>query len=176
MARVKLLKTEETPAEIRERFRKMEESGGRVLNIFRAVAHSPQVGRNFLRLGNAILFKGTVPAPLRELAILRVGNIYQAKYEWTQHVAIARRVGVTKQQIEALPAWENSAAFNAQERAVLQYTDELTRNIRVKEDTFAGLKSFLNEEGIVELTIAIGYYGMVCRLLEGLEVELEADK
>lgn len=175
MARVKLLKTEEAAPEIREMFRKLEENGGRVLNIFRAVGNSPQVGRNFLRLGNAILFKGTVAPNLRELAILRVGDINQAKYEWTQHVRIGLRAGVRKDQIEALPHWEDSDKFNSQEQAVLRYTDELTRNIRVKDQTFAALRSFLTDEGIVELTITIGYYGLVCRLLEGLRVELETD-
>jgi 4-carboxymuconolactone decarboxylase len=173
MARVKLLKNDEAVPEIRDLFRKMEQNGGRVLNIFRAVGNSPQVGRNFLRLGNAILYKGTVAPTLRELAILRVGDINEAKYEWTQHVRIALRAGVRKEQIDALPNWENSEKFNSQERAVLQYTDELTRNIRVKDQTFADLRSFLSDEGIVELTITIGYYGMVCRLLEGLQVELE---
>jgi alkylhydroperoxidase family enzyme len=110
---------------------------------------------------------------LRELAILRVGHINQAKYEWTQHVPIALRCGVKQGQIDALPDWENSGKFNEQERAILRYTDEMTKNIRVKDDTFAAVRSSLNEEGIVELTTTIGYYGMVCRILEALQVELE---
>jgi len=174
MARVGLLNKEKAAPEIREMFRKMEENGFRVLNVYRAMAHCPQIGLYFLRLGNSILFKGTVPPSLRELAILRVGYINQANYEWTHHVPIALRVGVGKAQIDALHDWENSGVFNGQERAVLQYTDEVTRNIRVKDDTFAALRSFLTEEGIVELTTTIGYYGMVCRILEALQIELES--
>jgi alkylhydroperoxidase family enzyme len=64
----------------------MEDNGFRILNLYKVMAHCPEVGVNFLRLGNAILFKGAVPAILRELAILRVGNLYQAKYEFTQHI------------------------------------------------------------------------------------------
>ena len=174
MARVGLLNKEQAAPEIREMFEKMEKNGSRVLNVFKAMAHCPQVGYYFLRLGNSILFKGTVPPNLRELAILRVGHINQAKYEWTHHVSIALRMGVREEQIDALPDWENSGEFNEQERAVLQYTDEVTRDIRVKDDTFAAVRSFLNEEGIVELTTTIGYYGMVCRILEALQIELES--
>jgi alkylhydroperoxidase family enzyme len=174
MSRVGLLDKEQAAPEIREMFQKMEKNGSRVLNIFKAMAHCPQVGYYFLRLGNSILFKGTVPPTLRELAILRVGQIYQAKYEWTHHVAIALRMGAREEQIDALQDWENSGKFNEQERAVLRYTDEVTKNIRVKDDTFAGVRSFLNEEGIVELTTTIGYYGMVCRILEALQIELES--
>ena len=174
MARVAVLNKEQAAPEIREMFQKMEENGFRVLNVFKVMAHCSQVGLYFLRLGNSILFKGTVPPVLRELAILRVGHINRAKYEWTHHVTIALRLGVREEQIDALPDWENSGKYNEQERAVLQYTDEVTQNIRVKDDTFAAVRSFLNEEGIVELTTTIGYYGMVCRILEALQVELES--
>ena len=174
MARVRALNKEQVAPEIRKRFEKMEENGFRVLNLYKVMAHCPQAGDYFLRLGNSILFKGTVPPVLRELAILRVGHINQAKYEWTHHVPIALRVGIREEQIDALRDWKNSGAFSEQERAVLQYTDEVTRNIRVKDDTFAAVRSFLDEEGVVELTTTIGYYGMVCRILEALQVELES--
>ena len=174
MARVGLLNKEQAAPEIREIFQEMEKKESRVLNVFKVMAHCPQVGYHFLRLGNSILFKGTVPPTLRELAILRVGQINQAKYEWTHHVPVALRMGVRQEQIDALHDWENSGNFNEQERAVLRYTDEVTKNIRVKDDTFAGVRSFLNEEGIVELTTTIGYYGMVCRILEALQIEVES--
>jgi 4-carboxymuconolactone decarboxylase len=175
MARISFLSKEKTAPELREMFQKMENSGMPVLNLFKVMAHCPKVGRNFLRLGNAILFKGAVPPNLRELAILRVGNIYQATYEFTQHVPIARQTGVKQEQIDALSNWEKSGNFNEQEQAVLRYTDEVTKNIRVKDDTFAAVRNFLSEEGVVELTTAIGYYGMVCRILEALQVELESE-
>lgn len=174
MARVSFLGKEQAAPQVRERFQKMEDNGFRILNLYKVVAHCPEVGVNFLRLGNAILFKGTVPPNLRELAILRVGNIYQAKYEFTQHIPIALRTGLKQEQIDDLPNWESSGKFNQQERAVLRYTDEVTKNIRVKDDTFSAVRSFLSEEGIVELTTAIGYYGMVCRILEALQIELES--
>lgn len=174
MARVSLLNKEQAAPDIREMFQKMEDNGFRVLNLFKVMAHCPRVGRYFLRMGNSILFKGAVPPNLRELAILRVGNIYQAKYEFTQHVPIALQTGVKQEQIDALPDWEKSGKFNEQERAILRYTDEVTKNIRVRDDTFAAVRSFLSEEGIVELTTTIGYYGMVCRILEALQVELES--
>jgi alkylhydroperoxidase family enzyme len=124
-------------------------------------------------LGNAILLKGIVPPNLRELAILRVGYLNRANYEWTQHVPIALRVGVRQAQIDALPEWEQSSELNDIEKAILRYTDEETRNIRVKEETFAAVRAVLSEEGVVELTTTIGYYGMVCRILETLQIELE---
>jgi alkylhydroperoxidase family enzyme len=174
MARISFLGKGQAAPQMRERFQKMEDHGFRIVNLYKVMAHCPEVGLNFLRLGNAILFKGTIPPNLRELAILRVGNIYRAKYEFTQHIPIALRTGLRQEQIDDLPNWESSGKFSQQERAVMRYTDEVTKNIRVKDDTFAAVRSFLSEEGIVELTTAIGYYGMVCRILEALQVELES--
>jgi 4-carboxymuconolactone decarboxylase len=175
MPRVPLIQNEEADPIIRDMFVKMEKNGYRVLNLFRVLAHSPQVGRGFLRLGNAILFKGDLSPKLRELAILRVGHLTKANYEWTQHVAIARGVGVIQTQIDGIGGWVDSKAFDDRERAVLRYTDEVTLDVRASEKTFEALRKFLSEKEAVELTVVIGYYNMVSRVLESLQVELEED-
>jgi alkylhydroperoxidase family enzyme len=69
--------------------------------------------------------------------------------------------------------WAASEQFDERERAVLAYTDAVARDIRVRDEIFARLRTFLNEEEIIELTAAIGYYGMACRILVALEVDLE---
>ena len=176
MARVSILSKEQVSDELKDVFQNMERRGRQVLNIHKVMAHCPRVGREFLRLGNAILFHGSLPPKLRELAILRVGDLAEATYEWTQHVPIGLRAGLTEQQIKTLHQWKVSSLFNDQERAVLQYTDEVAQNIRVSEETFRAVRDFLTEEQVVELTTTIGYYGMVSRILEALEIELEENK
>jgi alkylhydroperoxidase family enzyme len=176
MARVSIPSKDQVTDELRDVFQSMEQRGGQVLNIFKVMAHCPKVGKEFLGLGNAILFKGSLPPKLRELAILRVGDLAEATYEWTQHVPIGLGSGLTEQQIKALHQWKDSPLFGDQERAVLQYTDEVAQNFRVSEETFKAVRDFLTEEQVVELTTTIGYYGMVSRILEALEIELEENK
>jgi 4-carboxymuconolactone decarboxylase len=176
MARVSIPSKDQISDELKDVFQRMEQRGGQVLNIHKVMAHCPNVGRAFLRLGNAILFRGSVPPKLRELAILRVGDLAEATYEWTQHVPIGLRAGLTEQQIKALHQWKDSPLFSDQERAILRYTDEVAQNIRVSEETFKAVSDFLTEEQVVELTTTIGYYEMVSRILEALEIELEENK
>ena len=57
---------------------------------------------------------------------------------------------------------------------MLQYTDEVAQNIKVTDETFAVLKQYFSDHAIVELTTTIGYYGMVCRILVGLQIDIEA--
>jgi 4-carboxymuconolactone decarboxylase len=173
MARVTLVQKDQAHPIMREVFKTTEKHGFKVLNLFKALANSPKIGRDFIRLGTAILFKGQLSPLLRELAILRVANLTDANYEWTQHVAIALSCGVSKEQIDDIPDWKNSTRFNEKERAVLLYTDEVTQNIRTLDGTFSKIKDFFNEQEVVELTVTIGYYGMVSRVLETLQIELE---
>jgi alkylhydroperoxidase family enzyme len=173
MARVPFLTAETAAPEIAEIFAKQEQRGLPVVNLYRVVGWSPALGQEFIRMGNRILFRGKLAPRLRELAILWVGHLAQAPYEFSKHAVIGRKTGISDAQLAALADWRESEAFNAQERAVLAYTDEVSRLYRAQDATFAALQGFLDSEQIVELTIAIGFYEMVCRVLEALQIELE---
>ncbi len=173
MARVSYVEKDSAPEGIREMFEKMEANGFQVLNLYKAVAHCPRIGLDFLRLGNKILFRGSLSPRLRELAILRVGALARAPYEVTKHAAIGLESGLSQAHIDAVADWRAAAVFDARERAVLAYTDEVSRHYRVADGTFAAVRDFLDEEGVVELTLVIGYYELVCRVLEALQIELE---
>jgi len=173
MARVRYLEKKDVDPAVKEIYQKVEDSGGEVINLLKALAHSPKICRDWNRLGITLLLKGKLSPKLRELAILRVGNLAKANYEWAKHVPMAFAAGANHKQIDALSGWMDSDEFNEQERAVLRYTDEVSQNIRASDDTFSGIREFLTEQEIIELTVTIGYYGMVCRTLEALQIELE---
>jgi alkylhydroperoxidase family enzyme len=173
MARVKLVEKDQADAVIKEMFQKLDDRKVPVLNLFKAVGNCPKIGRNFVRLGNSILSPDLLDPKLREMAILRVGNLLRSEYEFTKHVTIGLEVGVTNDQIDELTNWTSSKKFTDIERAVLQYTDEVTLDVKVSDGTFANLKNFFDDQAIVKLTATIGYYGMVSRLLVALQIELE---
>ena len=173
MARVKLIEKEQADPIFKEMFQKLEDGKFPIINLYKAVGNSPKVGRNFIRLGNAILNSEILDPKLRELAILRVGNLLQSEYEFTKHVVIGKSAGVTTDQINDLSNWASSKKFSEIERAVLKYTDEVTLKVKVGDDTFASLKRFFDDAQIVKLTMTIGYYGLVSRVLVALQVELE---
>src|SRR5690349_6157859 len=101
MARVHLMDLKEMQPDLQETFRKLEANGYSVLNINRAMAHAPELSRDFLRLGSKILFKSRLDPKLRELAILRVSRLTKCKYERMQHEIIARKLDMPDLQIEA---------------------------------------------------------------------------
>jgi len=173
MARVRLIEKEQAPPEVREIFQKIEDNGAKILNLYKVVANSPGLLLNFIRLGNSVIGRTELPPRLREIVILRVARLTGSEYEWAQHAPVALQVGVSQKQLDSISDWKNSAEFNNQERAVLQYTDEVAQKVKVTDQTFNTLKNFFNEQTIVELTMTIGYYEMVARLLVPLQVELD---
>lgn len=174
MARVRLVEKEQASPKVREVYQKVEDNGARVLNLFKAIANSPtNILLNVIRLGNSIIGQTELSPKLRELAILRVARLSGSQYEWKQHVALALEVGARQEQIDAISDWKNSSKFNEEERAVLQYTDEVARKVSVTDQTFNVLKRFLSDQTIVELTVTIGYYGMLARVLVPLQVEVD---
>lgn len=174
MARISYVEKGQGHPMVQNLYQGIEDRGQRVINLFKVLGHCPYIGLNWHRLGNSLL-KGEELSPrLRELAVLRVGALTGSAYEFKQHSAIGLRAGLTQQQIDALAGQADSSLFSEEEKAVLSYADEVERDITVRDETFARLRQFLSEHQIVELTVAIGYYGMVSRFLVALEVEPEA--
>jgi len=173
MARVKLVEKEQADPIIREIFQVLEDLKIPLSNIFKVMGNCPRIGRTFIELGNSLMNPEFIDPKLRELVILRVGSLLQSDYEFTHHARIGIKAGLTREQVKDLAVWKSSDNFSDMERAVLQYTDEVTADIKVSDSTFAELRRHFEDPGIVKLTAIAGYYGMVVRMLEPLQIELE---
>jgi AhpD family alkylhydroperoxidase len=145
------------------------------LNIFRMLAHAESALRPFLRFGGAILGGLELDPKLRELAILRVAAISEARYEWIQHVAIARHVGVRDDQIAAVErgAIEADESLDELESAVLEFTSQVVAGPRVSDAAFASVSDRLSPREVVELLLTIGNYLMLARVMTTLELEVD---
>lgn len=144
------------------------------LNIYRMLANSEAGLKGFVRMGNALLYRCELDPVLRELAIIRVGRLSRAAYEVFQHERIGREAGVTEDKIAALrDATIEAPAFNDHEKAVLRFADDVVRNVKASDKTLKAVQAFLSPGAVVELTLTVGYYMMVCRFLETTGVEGE---
>jgi alkylhydroperoxidase family enzyme len=172
MARVRLNKTEDLPPDDRWLFERLEKDPMGLLNIYRALSHSPEALRRFMKFGRYFLAEGKLDPKLREVAILRAGFLCRAPYEVSQHISFGRRVGLTDDQIRAL-AHPEGGPFDERERAIIAYATEMTDGAQVSDATHAAVASFLDDEQVVELTMVVGFYNLVSRTLNALRVELD---
>ena len=173
MSRIQLVQKDQATTKVKEMYEKIEQNGAEIINLYRMLAYNPDVMLNFLRLGNSLLGRTELSPKLRELAILRVARLTGSEYEWVQHYPIALEVGVSHEQTEAISNWKDSINFSDEESAVLQYTDEVAQNVEIKDETFRALQQYLSDQRIVELTLSVGYWGMVARFLVPLQVDID---
>jgi AhpD family alkylhydroperoxidase len=111
---------------------------------------------------------------LRELAILQVAADAEARYEWVQHAAIARHVGVTDEQIAAVEAGRFAdPSLTDADRAVLLFAREVVAGPRVSDAAFVRVREQLSPREIVELLLTVGNYLMLARVMTTLELELD---
>src|SRR3989442_14174033 len=102
--------------------RKMAQSNrpdGTVINITKTLLQHPKLARSWFRFARHVLFESTLPPREREMAILRIGWLNQAAYEWEQHVLIAKQAGLTDEEIERITKGP-SAGWNRHDEAMLQ--------------------------------------------------------
>jgi len=145
---------------------------GTVPNIFKVLAHHPKLTQSWLRFAGYILARNTLPVRDREIAILRIGWLNQAPYEWEQHVRVCRRAGLTDADIERIKEGAQ-AGWSRYDAAVLQATDELYENSVIADETWSTLAEHYSREQMMDLVFTIGQYNLVSWALNSFGVPLD---
>jgi len=174
MARVSLIDEKNHP-ELSDLIGKLRGArGGRLLNIYRMMLHSPALAGAWFELNSAVRFRTEVGGQERELAVMRVAILNGVDYIVQAHATVyALEEGLTPAQVDALAAWDLSDLFTRKQRALLAYVDAMTRDIEVPDGVFAELRAHYSERQTVELTMLIGAYNMHTRVLQALKIDPE---
>jgi alkylhydroperoxidase family enzyme len=174
MARVPLLEEKAHP-ELADAIAKIKGArGGRLINIYRLMLHSPALANAWFELNQAVRYGTEIDGQSRELAVIRVAILNDVEYVQRAHgPAYALKEGLTPEQVAALADWRPSRLFSEQQRTLLAYTDAMTRDIAVPDKVFANLRKHFSERQTVELTMLIGAYNMLTRFLKALKVDPE---
>jgi 4-carboxymuconolactone decarboxylase len=146
-------------------------SSGPVLNIFATLAHHPKLLKRWLVFGAHVLAKSTLSARDRELLILRTGWNARAPYEWGQHVAIARAVGITDDEIEAVAVGPDAQLWSPSDATLLRAADELHADQSLSDATWAALRAGYDEQQVLDVVFTVGQYHLVSMVLNSCRVE-----
>ena len=174
MARVSLINEQAHP-ELAETIAKIKGArGGRLINIYRLMLHSPALAKAWFDLNQAVRYGTEIDGQCRELAVIRVAILNHVEYVQRAHgPAYALKEGLTPEQVTALADWRPSGLFSDKQRALLAYVDAITRQIDVGDEIFAALRAHFTERQTVELTMLIGAYNMLTRFWQALKVDAE---
>lgn len=154
--------------------KRLEDLWGQPVNLYKALANHPAFVGAWTEFAQSMRVDTKTPRGLRELMILRSGQVQASEYEWAQHLRMARKAGVREAQIEQLADWRTSAEFTEQERAALGLLEGVTAG-KVDDATWQKAAGLYSREEMVELVLVAGFYSMVARVLDALRVELDDD-
>ncbi len=140
-------------------FEDTKQHGGKILNLHRVLGHAPMMARASRTMAYALRYDAVTPRLLREMTILRVGQLFGGEYEVIQHAPLALRCGLTQAQLDAMPNWQASPLFDARQRALMGYVDAvLLRHGDVDDATYDAFASHFSPREIVEITMLTGFY------------------
>jgi len=148
--------------------------GGRLINVYRLMLHSPALADAWFEFNQAVRYGTEIDGQCREIAVIRVAILNNVEYVQRAHgPSYALKEGLTAEQVAAIADWQPSKLFNDKQRALLAYTDAMTRQIEVSDQTFADVRKHFSERQTVELTMLIGTYNMFTRVLQALKIDPE---
>jgi uncharacterized peroxidase-related enzyme len=172
MSRISRVDRSELPPEIATLYDKAFAQRGNVPNMFRVMAHRPEIYATMQAHFAAVLNSGTVSTKLKELIIVRTSQVNETPYCLASHTILARNLGWTDEQLNHLAQWPQRDDFSPAEKAALRLAETVTRNANaVSDEQFAELRSFYSEGEIVELLCAIGLFNYFNRFNNALRME-----
>lgn len=169
-SRIALLGPDELPAEL-------VGTASAQLSLSRLLAQARTMGPGLRQMVQAMM-TGVTIAPLeRELAILAVLHLERGEYEWAQHLQVAESMGIPVAKVQAIACERFAdAVFDDRERALLAFTRQVVKTVRVDDLVFEAFASFYSARETVELIHVIGVYMLILRVSEAAQLPVDAVK
>ena len=145
----------------------------RVLNVFATLARHQDLYRRWMPFANHVLFKSSLPAREREMAILRIGWLCRSGYEFHQHTRIGKASGLNDAEIERLKSDPGAAGWSEAESALLQAVDDLHGDQFISDATWERLTKHYDTHQVIDLVFAVGQYTLVSMALNSFGVQIE---
>jgi 4-carboxymuconolactone decarboxylase len=148
-----------TPAQ-REVAERIVTSRGKLPGPFSALLHVPALADRVQALGAYLRYEGLLDRDIAEWAILVVASHWGSSYVWGAHAAIARRHGVSDEQLDVLKA-AGVSELPERLRVVRVFSHELASSGRVTDAAFEEAAKLFGTDGVIELTVVVGYYSLI---------------
>src|SRR5207248_6949682 len=161
---------DQVAAKDRETFDSIVASRGAVQGPFTMFLHSPEIAGRVAHLGAYVRFEGSLDMRVRVLAAMTVAREFEAAYVWGAQTGGARRQGVPESTITAIRE-KHTRGVPPEDAQIIDFTRQLLQKHRVDDATFKAIQARFGNDGLLELTGAIGYYSMLAMTVNACELE-----
>jgi alkylhydroperoxidase family enzyme len=143
---------------------------------FAIMSRHPRLYRSQIEAGIQLLGSGALPPQERELMVLRTAWLCGAPYEWAEHVAIARKLGITEEMVDRITLGPEAPGWSELHRALLLAVAELVDDKMISDATWAILAAHLDDRQLIELPALVGQYVAVAMIQNSLRLPLTNDR
>ena len=145
-------------------------SRGALQGPFTMFLHCPELAGRVAHVGAYVRFEGSLDMRVRVLAAMVVAREFEAMYVWGAQTGQARKLGVPEATITAIRE-QHSRGLPAEDAQIVEFTRALLRKHRVDDAAFKAVQSRFGNDGLLQLTGAIGYYSMLSMTVNACELE-----
>ena len=139
-------------------------------HLFLTMGRAHKLFRGWLRFAGRLMPGGRLPRRDTELVILRVAHLRGCDYEYTHHVALGRRAGVTQTDVARVQEGPSAEGWTPRERALLAAVDALHETQDLDDAGWAALREHLDEARAVEFVLLVGHYEMLATFIGTLRI------
>jgi len=170
--RISRIPRREAPEPVAAIYDRYMQTRGNVPNMFRTMAHRPEIFATMIAHFEAILTTGTLPTKLKELVIVRTSQLNRCKYCLGSHTQIAMKLGWSRGQLDDLANYQIRDDFTPADKAALSLAEQMTLDSdHIPDEFFDRLYEFYDEAEIVGLMAAIGIFNYFNRFNNALQIE-----
>jgi len=138
---------------------------GKLAGPFVPLLRSPELMARVQKVGEYLRFESALPDRIKELAILVVAHHWGQGYEWSFHLPLALKAGVTRETAEAITEGRGPAALIREEAAAYALLEQLLTTRQADDEVYAAALDAFGEAGVVDLVAFGGYYGLLAMVM-----------
>ena len=143
------------------------------LNFSKVIVRHPAMYPIFVPWIEQLIARTKLPPRDREVLVIRTLALSDETYEAHHHVQIARKAGLSDAEIAAVA--RGDAGGDAWDAALIAAAEELVRERRIADPTWAALAVRYDEERLMEVVFLTGCYNTMAMLTMSLGMQVEAE-
>jgi alkylhydroperoxidase family enzyme len=145
------------------------------INLFRAAANAKTLYPAFIQYMYLLFKPLELDGQTERLIVLYVGKLSDCIYIWRQNVVVAKSLGITQEEIDALEKNDMQAdCFSDAQKAAFRFAEEAFRLIEVSDEVYTEASRFITPQAITELLCVVGTYMLLARIARTGRVPLDA--
>lgn len=142
-------------------------------HLFTTLARHRGLFRGWMWYASKLMPFGELSRRETELMILRIAHLRACAYEFTHHVRIGRRAGVTTDDVDRVRSGPDADGWSERERVLLRAIDALNRTQDIDDPTWRAMRGQLSEKECIEVLMLSGQYEALATTLLTLRVEVD---